>query len=154
MIPGHVNSVLLAADRAGVYRGECAEFCGLQHAHMGFFVIVQSQSDFQRWMTRVTRPPAAPTDDAALRGAALFQRLSCAGCHAVRGTSAAGTFGPDLSDFGQRRSIGALVSDNTARQLARWITNAPSMKPGVKMPPVPLSRQQTADLVAYLESLR
>lgn len=153
-IPGQVNHLRFTPTRIGTFEGACAEFCGLQHAHMGFLVIVQSRADFDRWLARATRPPAAPTEDAAIRGAALFQRLSCAGCHTVRGTSATGEFGPDLSDFGQRRTIGALVADNTPANLGRWIVDAPHMKPGVKMPPVPLSNSQRDDIVAYLESLK
>jgi cytochrome c oxidase subunit 2 len=152
-IPGQVNHLRFTPQRVGTFRGFCAEFCGQQHAHMGFLVIVQSQADFGRWVARETRPPSPPESDAALRGAATFERLACAGCHSVRGTSAVGTFGPDLSDFGQRRTFGGVIADNTPQNLAQWIADAPAMKPGVKMPAIPLTPQQTSDIVAYLESL-
>lgn len=153
-IPGQVNHLRFTPQKIGTFRGFCAEFCGQQHANMGFLVIVESQADFGRWVARETRPPTPPTNEAAIRGAAAFQRLTCAGCHTVRGTSAVGTFGPDLSDFGQRRTFGATIADNTPENLADWITNAPRMKPGVKMPAIPLTPQQTNDIVAYLESLK
>jgi cytochrome c oxidase subunit 2 len=154
-IPGQTNHLRFTPKSIGVFEGHCAEFCGLQHAHMGFLVIVQSQADFDRWLAREERPISVPPDDdAALRGAALFQNLSCAGCHTVRGTQAVGTIGPDLSDFGQRRTLGAVLADNTTENLGNWIVDAPRMKPGVKMPPVQLTNRQRDDVVAYLESLK
>lgn len=153
-VPGQVNHLRFTPRRIGTFRGMCAEFCGEQHAHMGFLVIVESQADFGRWVARETRPPSPPGSDAANRGAAAFERLTCAGCHTVRGTNAAGTFGPDLSDFGRRRTFGGVIADNTPENLRAWIVNAPAMKPGVKMPAVPLTTQQTDDIVAYLESLK
>jgi cytochrome c oxidase subunit 2 len=155
VIPGQPNHLRFTPETAGTYARRCAEFCGLQHAHMGFRVIVESPADFGRWLARRETPRSVPVSDEAAAGATLFGSLPCAGCHTVRGTSATGRVGPDLSDVGSRQTIGADAFENTPENLARWISDAPSMKPGVAMPSFhTLSARDVAALVAYLESLK
>jgi cytochrome c oxidase subunit 2 len=153
-IPGQVNILRFTVREAGTYRGACAEYCGLQHAKMDFQVVADPPADFERWAARRTRPPGEPTSELAQRGALAFQRLSCAGCHTIRGTQAQGTLGPDLTDFGSRHSIGALALPNTRGELAGWIANAQTVKPGNLMPPIALSPDELNAIVDYLENLR
>jgi cytochrome c oxidase subunit 2 len=154
-IPGQVNHLRFTADRPGTYLGRCAEFCGLQHAHMDISVVVETPGDFGRWLARETRVGQAPTSDEAARGAAVFQREACAGCHTIRGTNASGTVGPNLSDVGARRTLGAGVLENTDANLEQWILDAPSLKEGIVMPSFrSLPADDIAALATYLESLR
>ncbi len=154
-IPGQVNHLRLKATEAGTYRGECAEYCGIEHAHMSYMVIADQPVDFDRWMTR-RRGGAGltSTSDLADRGELVFTREACAGCHTVRGTQATGTVGPDLSDFGGRSWIGSATVANTPANLARWITDPERIKPGNLMPPTPLSPDDRDAIVAYLEGLK
>jgi cytochrome c oxidase subunit 2 len=153
-IPGQRNVLRFTAEKAGTYLGVCAEFCGIQHARMGFRVIAQSPGQFERWAAAQAEPPRQPSSELAAQGQVLFQRLPCAGCHNVRGTEARGTVGPDLTDVGSRATIAAGTVENTSRNLARWIRDAQSVKPGALMPDLTLSDDDTRALVAYLESLR
>jgi cytochrome c oxidase subunit 2 len=152
LVPGQTNHLRLQPERTGTFLGECAEFCGLQHANMRFVVVVQTTADYARWSA--SGGTARPTSAAAGRGARLFQEQPCAGCHTIRGTQAAGTYGPDLTDVGSRRWLAAKTLRNTPDDLLRWIRDPDAVKPGVLMPPSPLSDAQLRDLVAYLESLR
>jgi cytochrome c oxidase subunit 2 len=155
MVPGQTNHLRFTATKAGTYRGQCAEFCGLAHAQMAFVVIAQSPTDFGRWLTRRTSGAGTqPESDLAEQGQRLFEAQSCSGCHTITGTTAAGTVGPDLSDFGQRLAIGAMTVRNTAAELRRWITDPQSIKPGNLMPPTQLTKQELDEIVAYLESLK
>ncbi len=154
MIPGQHNVLRFTPTTPGRYIGECAEYCGLEHARMGFVVIVQTATDFDRWLTRRQVTPLPPDSEAAAEGEAVFVREACAGCHTVRGTPAQGTVGPDLTDFGARSAIGARTVENTPANLAKWIVDAGSMKPGVLMPRMELSSRDVDNLVAYLEGLK
>ncbi len=155
LIPGQRNHLRFTASNPGTYRGQCAEFCGIQHAHMAFVVIADRPEVFDRWLTRGSSGAGVqPTQEQAARGELVFNRESCAGCHTVRDTAAQGKLGPDLTDFGARRSIGAMTLPNTATNLSRWIRNSQSIKPGNLMPPVALSRQDLHSLVTYLEGLK
>jgi cytochrome c oxidase subunit 2 len=153
-IPGQRNVLRFTAEKAGTYLGVCAEYCGIQHAHMGFRVIAQSPGAFERWAVAHAEPPREPQSEIAAQGQLLFQRLPCAGCHTVRGTEARGKVGPDLTDFGNRATIGAGVEENTPKNLARWIQEAQSVKPGSLMPALTLSGDDVSALVNYLESLK
>jgi cytochrome c oxidase subunit 2 len=153
MVPGQRNVLRFRADEPGEYRGQCAEYCGLQHGRMSFLVIADPAAEFDRWVEAHQRPPE-PAGELAARGEEVFVRSSCAGCHAVRGTSAQGQLGPDLSDFGSRRTIGALTVENNRGNLAGWIVDAQSIKPGNLMPPVSVDPAELEALIAYLESLR
>lgn len=153
-ITGQVNETWLQADRAGVYRGECAEFCGVQHAHMSFVVVADAPAEYDAWMANQKRSAAAPADSSALSGQKVFLTQSCSYCHAVRGTSAGARIGPDLTHLGTRRTLASGTMDNTAVNLAAWIENPDRLKPGTKMPSVTLDRASMRALVAYLETLR
>ena len=152
MIPGRVNHLVLRADRAGVYRGQCAEYCGAQHAFMALYVIAHEAGDYERWLEREAAGAAQHAD--AARGRELFATAGCAGCHAVRGTPAAGRLGPDLTHVASRISIGAGMFDNNAATLAGWISNSQGMKPGNLMPPIRVPPDDLHALVAYMTSLK
>lgn len=155
MIPGVTTTVRFTAEAPGEYVGQCAEFCGLQHANMRFLVVAETPGAFERWRARRSGPARTePTGELEARGRAVFVASSCAGCHTVRGTGANGTFGPDLTDFGSRRSFGALLQRTTPSGLRTWVTDAPSLKPGALMPPIELSDAEADAVVAYLLSLR
>jgi cytochrome c oxidase subunit 2 len=154
MIPGRAATIEFRADQAGAYRGQCAEFCGAEHALMAFFVTAQPDAEFQAWM-RARREPAAAIADGLLRqGHDLFIARACASCHAVRGTEAAGTVGPDLTHLASRPDLAAGTVLNNAANLAAWITNPQSLKPGTTMPATPLTAEEQRAVVAYLGSLR
>lgn len=154
MVPGQRNVIRFTAEKPGVYRGQCAEYCGLQHAKMAFLVVAEEPGTYQRWVTRQQRPRGGPSNEREAQGEQVFMRSACAGCHAIKGTEARGTRGPDLSDFGSRRTIGAVSVPNTRAHLAGWIVNAQSIKPGNLMPPVQLEPDELLNLVEYLESQR
>jgi cytochrome c oxidase subunit 2 len=154
-IPGQVNHLRLRADEAGTYRGMCAEYCGIQHANMSYSVIAEEPAEFERWMARRSAGAGlTPASEQAARGQVVFNREACAGCHAVRGTQATATIGPDLSDFGARTTIGSLTVPNNSSNLARWITEPEKVKPGNLMPPTALSPDDLAAVIAYLEGLK
>jgi cytochrome c oxidase subunit 2 len=150
VIPGRENVLLLDADRAGTYPGQCAEFCGLQHAHMELRVIAEPMGRFREWLAR----EAAPAEVSAGRGARLFDEEACSGCHQIRGTDARGQVGPDLTHFGSRTMIGAGVLPNDPEHLRDWIRDPQHSKPGNRMPGLQLSDADLRALVAYLEGLK
>jgi len=153
VIPGQTNESWIRADRAGVYRGQCAEYCGLQHAHMAFTVIAQPPVEYQAWAAAQREQAATPpVNTAAAAGKGVFTR-SCGACHAVRGSGALGRVGPDLTHVAGRLTIAAGLIDNTPTALTRWIANPQAMKPGVYMPIVGLDQTELSDVVAYLETL-
>lgn len=155
MIPGQTNHLRFTIDKAGTYRGLCAEYCGLQHARMDFIVIADPSAEFDRWMARRTGSAGLTAEsDQAAKGQLVFERESCAGCHTIKGTSATGTVGPDLSDFGGRHWIGAITVPNTRGYLAGWISDSQSIKPGNLMPPISLAPDDLNALVDYLEGLK
>jgi cytochrome c oxidase subunit 2 len=151
--PGSTNTFWLRADSAGRYRGQCAEYCGLQHAHMMVWVVAEPRPDFERWLAHQREPAAEPQDAAARAGERAFVAASCAACHAVRGTSAVGTLGPDLTHLAGRQTIAAGTLTNTPGNLAGWITNAQALKPGAAMPRLDLPPETMHQILAYLESL-
>jgi cytochrome c oxidase subunit 2 len=154
-IPGQPNNLEFTADKVGRYAGRCAEFCGLQHAHMGFEVIVETPADYGRWLARRERVPLEPASEEAASGQLVFQREACAGCHTIGGTDAQGTVGPDLTDVGSRRLLGAGAIENTPQNMRAWIRDAGAIKPGVQMPSFQsLPDRDVAALAAYLESLK
>jgi cytochrome c oxidase subunit 2 len=152
-IPGRTNSIELYADAPGRYRGQCDEFCGLQHAHMAFYVFADPPAVFRRWLSNQEKP-AASSAGAAAKGQHVFLTSSCSNCHSIRGTSASGYVGPDLTHLQTRTTIGALTMRNTRQNLARWILDSQSVKPGNQMPNMRLSGDQMNALLTYLESLR
>lgn len=153
LIPGQENVMWLEADRPGVYHGQCAEYCGLQHAKMAMEVIAEPPEAFARWLARQRAPAAAPAATDAAAGARVFATTACALCHTVRGTMAGGRLGPDLTHVAGRRTIAAGTIANTRGNLLGWIENPRAFKPGTLMPAVPLQGRELDDLTAYLQSL-
>ncbi|HEU4630046.1 MAG TPA: cytochrome c oxidase subunit II [Gemmatimonadaceae bacterium] len=154
MIPGRVNRMVIQGDRPGIYRGQCAEYCGRQHAHMAFDVIVMPRAEFDAWLARLARPVREPATPQLRAGRELFVDLGCGACHAVRGLTE-GRRGPDLTQVGARRSIGAGTLPGDVGNIAGWIASAQHLKPGNAMPSYDqLAGPQLRALAAYLESLR
>ncbi len=154
MIPGRRNRVLLYADKPGRYRGQCAEFCGLEHAHMAMYVDAQEPAEFRRWLRAEAAPAQPPAGAAERAGREAFFGSQCASCHAIRGTRARGDVGPDLTHVGSRDTIAALTLPNDANSLATWLRDPQHVKPGNRMPNLDLSRSDVRSLVAYLEGLK
>ncbi|HYY75161.1 MAG TPA: cytochrome c oxidase subunit II [Gaiellaceae bacterium] len=153
LVPGKVNSIVLEADRPGVYRGQCAEFCGVQHANMAFFVIAEPRDEFEAWAGRMARPPGEPADEDAERGRDVFLEYGCGGCHTIEGTEADGELGPDLTHLGDRRTIAAGTIPNTRGWLAGWVLDPQHVKPGNRMPGIDIPGEEFQALLDYLESL-
>jgi cytochrome c oxidase subunit II len=149
MFPEQWNRLLLQADEPGRYRGQCAEFCGLQHAKMGLYVFADEPAGFQRWIARQSRPAAHANGP----GVKVFAE-NCASCHTIRGTDAHGRVGPDLTHLMSRETLAALAIPNTPAELRRWIQDSQDVKPGNQMPALPLDAQQLDAVSAYLETLK
>jgi cytochrome c oxidase subunit 2 len=154
MIPGRNNELIFTARRAGKYRGLCAEFCGLQHAHMAFTVEVEDDQSFMRWRAHQLEASAPPTSASAVRGRDLFQVSTCASCHSIKGTQAAGVSGPDLTHLAQRNSLAAGTLPFNRGTLAAWISDPQQHKPGTNMPPALLQGPELGELVDYLMGLQ
>jgi cytochrome c oxidase subunit 2 len=154
LIPGYTTALWLHASRPGVFRGQCAEFCGIQHAHMALDVVAESDQDFKGWLEAMRQPGRDPPESTARKGRDVFMQARCAGCHTVRGTEAAGQIAPDLTHIAARLTLGAGTLPNTAENLAIWIRDPQRVKPGNQMPPNLLSSDDLHALVAYLETLR
>ncbi len=154
LVPGRTNVLWLRADRAGVFRAQCAEFCGVQHAHMALDIVVQPPEEFDAWLDARRRPAPAPATASATRGRQLVEDGSCALCHRIAGTSAGGRTAPDLSHVASRLTLGAGTIPNRRDALIDWLENPQRVKPGNRMPPPGLSRADLDDVVAYMETLR
>jgi len=153
MVAGRQNRILMYASRPGVYRGQCAEFCGLQHANMALEVVAQPVSAYQAWLANMASPARRTSGAAVSTGERAFMGLQCASCHQIRGTPAQATVGPDLTHLATRSTLaGDEIPDDPA-QLAAWIRAPQSIKPGSRMPDLGLSTSQVAQIVSYLESL-
>jgi cytochrome c oxidase subunit II len=152
MIPGRTNVLRLQADRPGVYRGQCTEFCGSAHALMAFEVVALDAADFEVWRAAQT---SEPVTIAQPRGLAVFAAAGCGACHAVGGTDANGRMGPSLTHFATRRTLGGGILPNDHSTLRRWIEDADELKPGARMPSYErLSDADLDALTAYVESLK
>jgi cytochrome c oxidase subunit II len=154
MIPGRENDLSIIPVREGVYRGQCAEFCGLQHARMALDVTVQSPAAFAGWYEAQLRPARAANAPLARTGQAIVTGRQCASCHMIAGTLASGQVAPDLTHFASRRSIAAGTLPMSRSNIAAWIADPQAAKPGNKMPRVPLSPQELLAVTLYLETLR
>jgi cytochrome c oxidase subunit 2 len=155
MIPGRENRLVLEASRPGVYRGQCAEYCGGPHAQMAFDVVAHLPDDFERWFGAQREPSAAPAGETLARGLAVLMENGCGACHTIRGTAASGAIGPDLTHVGSRLSLGAGWLANNPGTLSAWIVHNQAIKPGNFMPPYEiLSGPDLTALSAYLESLK
>jgi cytochrome c oxidase subunit II len=160
LIPRRINTITLQADAPGVYRGECAEFCGLQHAHMGFMVVAQSTDEFNRWLGAQQAPAATPTDPAALRGQEVFLSAGCVFCHTVRGLDdkpidrSAVDLGPDLTHVYSRLTIAGASLTKNEGNLGGWIVDPQHVKPGSLMPNNSLNAADLQALLAYMATLQ
>lgn len=154
LIPGRINETAFFDIKPGTYLGACAEFCGVQHAHMRFKVIAEPMDRFLAWAKDQQAPASEPTSELARAGKQAFLTSPCIACHTVRGTYAAGKAGPDLTHFAGRSTIAAGTLANTRENLSRWIANPQAIKPGNLMPNLALTPQQVQQIVAYLEALK
>lgn len=154
LVPGRDNTITLHAERPGIYRGQCAEFCGLQHAHMALEVVAQEPEAYRQWLESQRRSAVVSQDAAVIAGRDVFMRKPCAACHTIRGTEAKGTSGPDLTHVASRRLLAAGVLQNSAGSLAAWIADPQTIKPGNNMPLVPMTSEELRQVTAFLETLR
>jgi cytochrome c oxidase subunit II len=154
LIPGQVTNFWIQADRPGLYRGQCAEFCGHQHANMAFAVVAEPMEKFQTWIQHQRRIAMEPSSEAQTRGRQVFLESPCAMCHTVRGTTAGSRVGPELTHIGSRLTLAAGTLPNTSDHLAAWVRDPQAVKPGNRMPSTPLSPDDREALLAYLRSLR
>ena len=154
LIPGRTTEIRLRADRAGLFRGQCAEFCGLQHTMMALEVVAEAPASYAAWATHQQTDAPAAVGNLVQRGSVVFKERQCAACHAIAGTKATATIGPDLTHLAGRRMIAAGMLPNTRGYLAGWIVDAPSIKPGVGMPAIHMPPDDLQALLAYLETLK
>src|SRR5205085_3935758 len=154
LIPGRVNKLWIEADRAGVYRAQCAEFCGMQHAHMALVVVAEDRAKFDVWKSHQQAPANEPLTPEQKHGRDMFLALPCVNCHAITGIDAYATLGPDLTHIASRPTLAAGQLLNTKGNLAGWIMNANAIKPGTLMPPNEMTGAELQDLLAYLENLK
>ncbi len=150
LIPGQINKTWILADRPGTFRGQCAEYCGLQHAHMGLKIIATSKNDFEAWRKNQLQSESEKSIGSA--GQNVFMQ-KCAVCHTVRGTRAGGRVGPDLTHLMTRTTIAAGTLPNRPGYLSGWIADPQHVKPGSKMPRLQIDGQQLAEVRTYLEAL-
>jgi cytochrome c oxidase subunit 2 len=155
LIPGDTNEIRFLATRPGMYRGQCAEYCGLQHAHMALVVVAEDSLQWVQWAAEQSRSAGSPVDTSLERGAALIANGPCAACHTIRGTAAAGTVGPDLTHVGSRQTLAAGALPNNLATMEAWITSAQQFKPGTLMPSMSqFTGDQLRAMAMYLRSLQ
>ncbi len=150
-IPGHPNDFWMKVEKPGVYHGTCAEYCGVGHALMRILVVAQTPKEFEAWEQAQLTPHPPPATAEARQGRQLLEQLTCANCHTVRGSSASGRVGPDLTHLADRRTLASGAAENTHDQLTQWLKDPNSIKPGSHMPNLQLSDARVKALVAYLE---
>jgi cytochrome c oxidase subunit II len=153
LLPGYSSALSFQIDTPGIYHGQCAEFCGLQHAHMGFSIIAEPADQFQRWLQQQLKPADEPSNPEAIHGREVFLTHACLMCHTIRGTDAGSRVGPDLTHVASRNMIAAETLPNTAGALAGWVVDPQRIKPGTRMSPNPLAPDDLQAVVAYLRSL-
>ncbi|MQW55094.1 cytochrome c oxidase subunit II [Sinorhizobium meliloti] len=154
VIPGRENRIVIEATRDGIFRGQCAEFCGWQHAHMAITVVAHATADFERWRESQIKAAEPPDDLVRKRGMDIFLSRPCVMCHQIRGTTAAGKVAPDLTHLGSRLHIAAGTLPNSRGNLAAWIVDPQGIKPGAHMPLIALEPEEVEPLTRYLEGLR
>jgi cytochrome c oxidase subunit II len=154
LIPGRENAIQFTAEREGTYRGQCAEFCGWQHAHMGLLVVATPKEEFERWREQQIKPADPPGDAERQKGLQVFVTKPCVMCHSVRGTPAGGRVAPDLTHLASRQSLAAAMLPMSRGTLAAWIVDPQGIKPGVHMPLIKLEPDEIDPLVSYLEGLK
>lgn len=154
LVPGRNNELTIRAERVGIYRGQCAEYCGMQHAHMALLVIADSQDDFDKWAAAQRQAASPPAEEELAAGRQTFLAKPCAACHTIRGTDSSGKTGPDLTHVGSRRTIAAGLFETTRGSLAAWIADPQTIKPGNNMPAIPLTPDELRSVSAYMASLK
>lgn len=155
LIPGQPNYIRIVASQPGIYKGQCAEFCGEEHSRMRLLAVVQEPDAYRAWIADQLKPGAEPTTPEAKAGQQIFESGPCAMCHTVRGTTAGGRVAPDLTHIGSRQMIASDMYPNNVGYLEAWITNAQSLKPDALMPNLAdFTGEQISDLVAYLRGLK
>ena len=154
MIPGRTSLIRLRADRAGTYRGQCAEFCGMEHAMMAFLVTAEDNDRYEAWADAQRREASNVLDAQQSRGRQVFMERSCVMCHTVQGIGANAVFGPDLTHVASRRTLASGVLPNNRQQLAAWITQPQKLKPGTNMPATALSQEELDSLLAFIDTLK
>ena len=153
MVPGRVNELTVHATEPGRYVGECAEFCGIQHANMRFHVVAVPPDEYEDWLEHMAEPAAEPETAVEQQGYDTFMNSSCVACHAIRGTPAESQVGPALTHFASRELLGAGVAPNDRGHLGGWVVNSQGLKPGNEMPPTEVNAEDLPSLLTYLESL-
>jgi cytochrome c oxidase subunit 2 len=153
LIPGYTGTTYFRADRPGTYRGRCAEYCGLQHAHMDVLVIAEPPARFAAWYEAQLRSAPPPADTLQQKGQQVFLAHACSLCHTIRGTQAGSRVGPDLTHLASRTTLAAGTVPNTRGHLGGWVLDPQRIKPGVRMPPNQLASDELHALLAYLQSL-
>jgi cytochrome c oxidase subunit II len=154
LIPNYPTTIYFRPDKTGTYSGQCAEFCGYQHAKMRFIVVVESPEEFEAWRAAQQQTPQPPTDARQKLGQQIFLTSTCTQCHTVQGTNANGRVGPNLTHVASRQYIGAGSLENTREHLKRWISDPQSIKPGIRMPMNTYSEEDLEAVVSYIESLK
>jgi cytochrome c oxidase subunit 2 len=155
MVPGRTNQLMFTVEKAGTYRGQCAEYCGAQHARMALHVIALPADEFDAWLDAQARPAAQPGTTALQRGRQAFIDSRCTACHSIRGVSEEGRLAPDLTHVGSRLFLGAGTLPNSEAALARWTSHTQDIKPGVRMPSFDrLDADTLAAMAAYLHHLQ
>lgn len=154
LIPGRENDITVVPKVTGMFRGQCAEFCGTQHAHMSLVVVVESYPDFLNWWHHQLEPAPAPTSPLTLAGYKYVTSGPCGACHNISGTPANGQVAPDLTHLASRRSLAAGTLPMSTGNLYGWVEDPQSLKPGVRMPTIGLEPDQLHAVVAYLETLK
>jgi cytochrome c oxidase subunit 2 len=153
LLPNQVNELVIMTDRAGEYWGECAEYCGTQHAKMKLLIVAQTDAEFAAWLALQQQVPIQPPDGLAFEGQQIFLGSACVYCHNIEGTNASGDLGPDLTHLASRQTLGAGILENTTGNLAGWIIDPQAIKPGNLMPPMDLSGPELQAILAYLATL-
>jgi cytochrome c oxidase subunit 2 len=154
LIPGWTNELQFTASNPGVYRGQCAEFCGVQHAHMALLVVAHPPAEFAAWREAQIKPALPPTEPERIRGQQAFLSNSCVMCHTVRGTPAGGRVGPDLTHVASRRYIASGMLETSRGNLGAWIADPQGIKPGTNMPTPKLGSEDLTGIIDYLAGLR
>ncbi|MGE5563451.1 MAG: cytochrome c oxidase subunit II [Bacillota bacterium] len=154
LIPGRENDITIVPRKTGMFRGQCAEYCGTQHAHMSLVVVVESYPDFLKWWSHQLQPAPMPTTPLTMAGYKYVTTGPCSACHNIGGTPAGGTVAPDLTHLASRRSLAAGTMPMNTGNLYGWVEDPQSLKPGVKMPTIGMEPDQLHAVVAYLETLK
>ena len=154
LIPGRENTISISATRPGTYRGQCAEFCGLQHSNMALLLVAETRDKFAAWREAQLKPAPVPAEPDRAAGLAAVMAQPGLMCHTIHGTDAGGRSGPDLTHFGSQQTIAAGALRNTPDNLAAWISDPQTIKPGCNMPKVDLTGEETVQIAAYLEGLK